>query len=96
MFTMEYWTDKVLTMFEEYNPKVYRKLKRAGTLGETAEKMAQTSLSMMERLYRQAKETHLPQNQSPEELTTTEWENQTLALEMTEETLMASIMAKKA
>ena len=96
MFTQEYWKKKILILIEDVNPKVYRQLKKQKTLDERAETLADKALETMERLYQNLKQIHLPKNHSPEELTTTEWENQTTALEMTEETIISTIASMTA
>ena len=68
-------------------------MKKTGTLEKKIETLTELAVTKMESMYEIRKRSHLPQDQSPEELSTTEYENQTFAMEMTEQDIMELIMS---
>ena len=95
MFTKEYWTEKATTIMKYDNPSLYRKLKKNGTLEKRIDSLAKMSLARMEGMYEFLKERRLPKDQTTAEVTTTEYENQTTALETAESELSEMIMSMK-
>ncbi len=93
MFTMDYWRDQAETIMEDYNPSLYRKLKKTGKLEERIESLAKMSLMRMEHTYDLLKKQHLPKDSSLPEITTTEYENQTAAREIAQQELEETIMS---
>lgn len=93
MFTMEYWQEKAKTIMEYENPSLYRKLKKNGTLEQRIESLAKMSLARAEHTYKLLKQTRPPQDNTTAEITTTEYENQTTAMEIAEQELTETIMS---
>ena len=95
MFTMEYWTEKAMTIMEYENPSLFRKLKKNKTLEQRIESLARMSLQRTEQMYKFLKERRPPKDQSTAEITTTEYENETTAMEIAESELVEMIMSMK-
>ena len=91
----EYWTEKAMTIMEYENPSLFRKLKKNKTLEQRIESLARMSLQRTEQMYKFLKERRPPKDQSTAEITTTEYENETTAMEIAESELVEMIMSMK-
>ena len=88
-----YWEEKIKMMIQDYNPKMYRRERKAGTLKELISKMAE----LAEKQYQEnlnwltehntAEMMYETQNPTPNQISSAEWMNQHTAKEMVEETI---------